>query len=828
MWKGICLQKKKEIDAKISTQVKETNQKVEQELSQAENKAEQEKRKTEAEASRKKREAERKQEKRGFWDRVTDAVSSFFDALKSALNSLFDGLRNLVKGIIELAKKAVNGLIEFARKAVVGFIKAFGEALKTFVSIALAAFPEIAKKINGFIDQAVNAAVTVVNTLAEGLKKIATAILDAIGTVLDTILGMYQALYNMVLDALKFIATGIIKILKGIANLVKAAKQSPQHFFGQMSEELLGQDVTKPLPNEIQAVPDVSSQIAQEVEQGSMNAADASFLSKDSYADGDIEVDAIAQNEILSPEILEQLSALSEGGSIEFGESNDQEHSMDALKEELMGGESANQENAMTSTPATMPANAETAGGEMVGPFSGPGERAAHLAKEMWKGVKEWFSKNQVKIIAALVLGITGVILANILTGGAIMAALPLLMQLASVYFAADALFNISKHFGKYLTAAFPGDIATGAKSMARALAVGAIELVFALLFGAKAAFKATKAGVKAVAKGGIKGGVKAAKNGAKSAAKNYVKTNVKAAKDLRHVAKEGTQATMKNGKAVVKGARNGFSKGAKSLDDLGKRMSKKFRFRKFKIEVKNRKWKLLGKMNPWVLMANGEVKEFKQDNMRKMDGSGDTARLGDMVYVNGRKEGVVIGVNKKPSGYVSDLAPSKVTKKSKMDEFKTLKGETDEAARVALIQARESTARLRKGIPGLKPLDFQAHHIVPKQVAKEFDAFFKKINFDFDDGFKNGIMLPPDSAALKAAAALDPNVIKQFGKSAFHKGSHPDYTDLMRRHMEEISDDLAKGAISEGKALTKVLDAINNAKTAITTTSGSINDVVF
>ncbi|MEM9919695.1 MAG: AHH domain-containing protein [Bacteroidota bacterium] len=830
---GKSAAKKKEIDGQIDSKVQETDTKVEKKLNQAEKDAEAEKKKTEEEARRKKKEAEEKNKKRSFWDRVASAISDFFDALKSALNTLFDGLRSLVKGIIELAKKAVNGLIELARTAIVGFIKAFGEALKAFVSVALAAFPEIANRINGLIDKAVDAAVNIVNKLAEGLKKIANALLDAIGAVLDAILAAYQAFYNLMLDALKFIAVGIIKILEGIANLVSAAGQSPDHFFGQMSEELLGQDVTKPLPNERppQTAP-ATDQIAQAKEHGEISDADAAFLSKSTYADGDIQVDGVAANEEFSPELMSQLAA-SGDGVIEFGASNDQEHSMDAVKQDMMGGGAPTPANDPVASgtnqaaPAPQPTTQEGGDG-LVGPFSGPSERAGYLLDQMWQGVKKWFSENKVAIIAALVLGITGVILANIITGGAIMAALPLLMQIVSVYFAAEAIFKISTYFGKYLGSAFPGQIAEGAKHLARGLAAGAIELVFALLFGGKAAVKAVKAGAKAAAKGGVKGVVKAGKSAAKSAAKNYVKTNVKAAKELGKVAKNGAKATLKNGKAVVKGVKNGFSKGAKKLDDLGKRLSKKFRFKKFKLEVKNRKWRLLGQMNPWVLLANGKVEEIDQDKLKRMDGSTDTSRLGDMVYVNGRKQGVVVGVNSKASSFVNELTSTSRSKAQNIRQFRSLKGEVDSTARKAVIQARESTANLRGGIIGPQPLNFQAHHIVPRQVAKKFDAFFKKIKFDFDDGAINGIMMPPDKAALAAAIKKNPALKKTFGKSAFHKGSHPDYTNIMDGRISGIEALHSAGKLTDAQAYKRVMTQIGKAKKQIQKSGGAINDVTF
>ena len=91
----------------------------------------------------------------------------------------------LLKSIIEAAKKLVNEIIDTVRTLAVGLIKAYGEALKTMVSIALFAFPEVAARINAQIDKAVSFVVEAVNELADGLKAFANMILDEIGSFIN-------------------------------------------------------------------------------------------------------------------------------------------------------------------------------------------------------------------------------------------------------------------------------------------------------------------------------------------------------------------------------------------------------------------------------------------------------------------------------------------------------------------------------------------------------------------------------------------------------------------------------------------------------------------
>jgi hypothetical protein len=219
----------------------------------------------------------------------------------------------------------------------------------------------------------------------------------------------------------------------------------------------------------------------------------------------------------------------------------------------------------------------------------------------MIQGVKQWFSANWPKLLAGAIAALAAFVGLNILTGGAITAALPAIMQVFGVVMGGVALANIAGHVGDYLSKGWAGDIAGGAKSLARGLAAGAVELVFALLFNAGALIKALK--------GGLKGTAKAAKG----AAKNTVKTTLKSVKDLGQISAKGAKTALKNGKIMLGGVKGGFAKGAKSLDDLAQRLVGKLRFNKFKIRRQGRRIKLLGHINPWIVITeSGEIK-FRQ-----------------------------------------------------------------------------------------------------------------------------------------------------------------------------------------------------------------------
>jgi hypothetical protein len=174
------------------------------------------------------------------------------------------------------------------------------------------------------------------------------------------------------------------------------------------------------------------------------------------------------------------------------------------------------------------------------------------------------------------------------------------------------------------LSQGWAGNIGGAAKSLARGLAAGAVELVFALLFNAGAVIKALK--------GGLKGTAKAVAG----AAKNTVKTTVKSVKELGQIGMKGAKTALKNGKIMLQGVKGGFAKGAKSLDDLARQLVGKLRFNKFKIRRQGLRIQLLGHLNPWVLLADGSVEYLEKSEVKGKN-------VGDFAQVNGQK-GIIVG----------------------------------------------------------------------------------------------------------------------------------------------------------------------------------------
>lgn len=712
---------KGQIDEKIAS----TNQEVESVYAKAENDAAT--KATEAEAD-----AKAAEDDRSFWEKA-------WDWLKDRFNDIVNGLKAAVNAIINAAKSIANTIIDTARNAIVGMIQAFGNILKGLVDIAFAAFPEIRDRIKGAIDTVVNTATDLINSLAESLKNIVSGLLDVLGNAINALLSAYQAFVNAILDAIEFIAVGLYKIMQGINNLVKAARQSPSFFWGQLSEEILGMDVTKPLPNERPAlVPGATAPLAAtsagSAGAGTDSAAEA-FMNKSSYSEGDFMVQPVVSGEVLPPEIIAQLQKMGDR-DYEFGESNDEGHSMEAFKQELLGHPTqettagTEMESAAPSTPTAAPAMDDG----MVGPFASTGERLEHVLGQFKQGVADWWNKNQVKIIAALAVGLLGLILANIVTGGAVMAALPLLMQVVGAYFLGEAIVRMTSYFGSYLGSAWPGQIAAGATSLARGLAIGAFELVSSLLFGGKAAIRGMKNGVKTVARQGVRG---AAKTGARSI-KNSAQAGMRTLGEAGGMAKAGLKNTFQNGKAMIAGVGKGFSRGAKSIDDLGQRLAKKFKFRKFKFSIKGRKWSLLGKMNPWTLLASGHIKEHH----------GSRQEIGDTVFKKGDKTPrYIVGIVDEQSAAMKALKDLPLKERKAL--YQRLQGKSKDEVRAILMASRATADNAKKLRDALvasgkkaKPGE-HAHHIVPSthRGAEKARLILKKFNIDVNHG-NNGVFL--------------------------------------------------------------------------------------
>ncbi|MFC6650208.1 hypothetical protein [Paenibacillus rhizoplanae] len=209
-------------------------------------------------------------------------------------------------------------------------------------------------------------------------------------------------------------------------------------------------------------------------------------------------------------------------------------------------------------------------------------------------------------------------VVAEIVTGGAITAALPMIINIITVYLQADAIKSVAQtivqaagYIGTYLSQGWQKMIEPAAIALATALAMGLVELAMAGGFKAvganlKKAGQAVKKGVGAAASG-VKNVVGAGAKGIKSLLKSGAK-----------LASRSGSMIIRNGKVVIKSLQKGLMKGAKNLRGLLDRILQKFKFKKFKLVRKGKHIRLYGEVNPWVLLADGTMQEIEEQDFNQ------------------------------------------------------------------------------------------------------------------------------------------------------------------------------------------------------------------
>jgi hypothetical protein len=137
----------------------------------------------------------------------------------------------------------------------------------------------------------------------------------------------------------------------------------------------------------------------------------------------------------------------------------------------------------------------------------------------------------------------------------------------------------------------------------------------------------------------------------------------------------------------MLGGVKGGFAKGVKSLDDLAKQLVGKLRFNKFKIRLQGRRIKLLGHINPWIVVMDGELKgELREIS----DEAAKSLKIGDegMVEIGGQ---LVKGrlVSHKGS---EAMMKFQATNSDQMTEFlrKNVQGLADEQAKFLLEEVHK------------------------------------------------------------------------------------------------------------------------------------------
>ena len=576
---------------KIDDEKSKGEKDVDNKMTEAEQEAQKEKEAKQKEAEEK----EKEKEEQSGWDRFWSAVGDFFAAIAEAIKGIFDALMDVISKIFEAVKEVVNGIIDLVRDAIIGLIEAFGEILKGIVKVVFAAFPEISKKFTDAIDGAVKKATEVVNKVADGLKKAVSFILDTLAEIVDTLLGVLRDVVAGAINLIGMIISGQIdEVIKGFGRIIEAGKAMPDVFEIAAQEELLGGDelnLHEPLsPEELAQAQESGIDIPAPEGENASQAGEAGEMPQAPWTQENVGVDEVDNNMELSPELTEELMQQTGGeGEAMLAESDDESRSMDAIMSEATGEQQAGGEQEQQQVPDD---------------GLTPQQRADIKWQVMWDGIKQWFSDNWPILLAGLIAATAVIVAAIIASGGAVLAALPALLKVLAIVFAADLIAQISGHLRDYLTKAWDGDIQGGAKSLAKALALGAIELAMMLTLGAG---KAVGKGAKAVGKAG------------KKAARGAGKVARKAGRGIA----KGAKYTINKGKVLFKGiAGKGIGRNSKSLNELGENILKQTRFKKAKIKAsENGKFEVKGCINPCNNVATGTTQGTSRGTKRPAPG---------------------------------------------------------------------------------------------------------------------------------------------------------------------------------------------------------------
>jgi len=578
--------------SKVKVEVDKGNKDIKQHHKDAAAEAIQKKKDAEEEA--KKEKEKKKKDSGGFFGWVRRKAAALVDALKSAFNFIVKKLRAAIKWVFDKFKKLVTFVLNTVRKLIVGLIKAFGEILKGIVDIALAAFPEIRDKVKSKIDGAVNTAVSAVNKAFDVFIKIVSAIIDFLAEVIDKLYGLMQSLVNGLLTVISMLISGdLMELFKRFGHIVDAIGGVSFDTIKQGGiEELLGVDLDKPLdPKELAVAADMGL-----LPEGAGDAG----LPQAPWTPANVGVDGISSEEV-SPEIQLQIAAMVQSGTTEQeigNEANDPTRTMSSVMED------ASSSGAASTTSAEKRDDGLTSM-----------QRAEIKWGMMKKGLTKWWSDNWLYVVGGVVAAIAAFIAAEIFTGGAITAALPVIIPILEYVFAGIAIAQFGGYVVDFLDKSWNGYIKGGTKALSRGLGAALIELAMYLGFGVlKVAGKVAKTVVK----------------GAISVGKQVGKAIIRGAKFL-----------IEKGKVLFKGiVGKGLGKVAKNLEHLANKILEHVRFKKIRIRFEGGRFALEGYINPWVLLATGKV-EFKA-------GKGKVGTMMD--------DGLVVGARKDPSGLVKEL----------------------------------------------------------------------------------------------------------------------------------------------------------------------------
>ncbi len=560
---------------KIQTEKTSGEAKAQGHINKANEDANKKKLEADKEAAAKKEQEQKKSG--GFLGWLSDKASAFINALKDALNYIFTKLREAVKAIFDLAKKLVLAALELARKVIVGFIKAFAAVLKGFLDVALAAFPEIRDRLKAKIDHYVTVAEKYVNQAFDMFKSAVTAIMDFLADMVDKLLGLVQSVFDGILTVAGMIARGEIgPLLEKLGHIKDALFGITFDTIKQGGmEELLGADLDESLsPQELMAA----------MQMGLISGGDGgdsdSGMPKAPWTNENVGVDVVSFED-LSPEMQAELKRMRQAGQTEavLGERNDSSRTMDSVMEEAHAGQG------------------QEASGEKFNDGLTPMKRAEIKWELMKTGIKQWWDQNWLKVVGGIIAALVVFIAAEVVTGGAITAAIPVIMPILADVFIGITVVTLAGYFADGLSYAWNGAIAKGTKAFSRGLGAALIELAMYL------GFKLIEVAGKVVTQF-VKSGMKMAKAGVKSVM-------------------EFGKFIIAKGKVLFKGvAGKNLGKLYKSLRKLADDILERMRIKRVLLKIQSALWKVQAEINPTFTIMSGPMPNEEMYDLIKKDKS--------------------------------------------------------------------------------------------------------------------------------------------------------------------------------------------------------------
>jgi hypothetical protein len=530
-------------------------------------------------------------------------------------------------------------------------------------------------------------------------------------------------------------SNGIAKLMTGedftwIANLAKAAWQMPSHFMGKVQEELVGSDLSQPLAMEL-----LPSDILSADGTASIDSA-ASLLGKPRLAEGDVVVEPVATTtwdaallrelnipdggevpfgggmppDIASPqgvadEIAQQDAAAAGGDAVAAPIPTDTEEQLEGLMSQPLELECG--QNEKTEEPAT----AEQVPPQIrqYGPFT-PMQRFRYTMNRMGAGLSHWFNCNKHWLVPTLIVAIIALIAAVVLTEGAALGVIGSVLEIVAAIMIGVSLVRMTYWLGEYLARGIAGQIPESAGALAKAIAVGAIELVFALLFAlgpilkaGKGAFQAARAsgrGVVSSLGAAGRGSLRATGAAARSAFVPTFEQTARIGTSLSRSAAVGGRnirriggAIIERGRLIINGVQDGFASGIRSLRQLRRSLSR-LRFRGFSISRTRMWFELWGHFNPKVLILAGPG--IIED--ASLAGAGRRPTIGTTTRMPGRRyRAPVIQVPNEGANRLAQAfeALSDAERRAYVRRLQAIAGDTpiDDAARRAILQEIAGTA---------------------------------------------------------------------------------------------------------------------------------------